>query len=38
VKILGKQIMEVHKISGKALCDQNIKVSLKKDVNVLLGD
>ena len=25
-------IMEDHKISGNALCDQNIKVSLEKDM------
>ncbi|EGI66698.1 hypothetical protein G5I_04754, partial [Acromyrmex echinatior] len=32
VKILGKQIMEAHKISGNALSDQSIKTSLEKDM------
>ena len=32
VKILGKQIMEAHKISRNALSDQNIKSSLEKDM------
>jgi len=32
VKILGKQIMEAHKISGNAFSNQSIKSFLEKDM------